>query len=241
MRPVAFLQHERTQRPGFLLDYLNEAGIPSVIFRPGDGDDVPRWARDFSGLVVLGSERSVNDPLPWIADEQALVRDAMDADIPVLGHCFGAQLMAKSLGATVCRNAWANIGWSRLRVTPPARTLFGAAEIVTFNWHYDTFGIPPGAQRTLFGAHCLNKGFAIGKHLAFQCHLEVTEEIVRDWCDRADAELAAATGPAAQRRDEILARLRDALPAVHRVARQVYQHWTAGLTRPPVAHYHGGW
>jgi GMP synthase (glutamine-hydrolysing) len=241
MKPVALLQHDRTQRPGFLLDYLNETGIPSVTFTPEEGHDVPRSARDFSGLVLLGSQHSVNDRLPWIDKEVALVRDAMAADIPVLGHCFGGQLIAKSLGATVCRNAWANIGWSRLRVTPHARTLFGASEIVAFNWHHETFSIPQGAHRTLFGEHCLNKAFSIGKHLAFQCHFEVTEDIVREWCSNANAELEAAAGPAVQRRHEILSRLRDTLPSLHRVARQVYRHWASGLTRPPVAHYHGGW
>jgi len=159
----------------------------------------------------------------------------------VLGHCFGAQLMARSLGATVSHNAWANIGWSRLRVTPPARRLFDDTEIVAFNWHYETFNIPQGAQRILFGEHCLNKGFAIGKHLAFQCHFEVTEDIVREWCSNADAELAAAAGPAVQTRQQILSRLKGSLPALHRTARRVYRQWSGGLVRPLSVAHHGGW
>ena len=242
MKPVALLQHDRTQRPGVLLEFLSQQGIPSVTFTPEEGGFVPRSAKDFSGVVLLGSHRSVNDELPWIDTEVALVRNAMAADIPVLGHCFGAQLMAKSLGARVSRNAWANIGWSRLRVTPHARALFDASEIVAFNWHYETFSIPPGAHRILFGEHCLNKGFAIGKHMAFQCHFEVTEDIVREWCSNADAELEAVAGPAVQTRQQILACMREALPKLHRVGRQVYRHWAAGLVRPTmVASHHGGW
>lgn len=241
MKPVALLQHDRTQRPGVLLDYLSQQGIPLVTFTPEEGGFVPRSAKDFSGVVLLGSQRSVNDELPWIDTEVALVRSAMAADVPVLGHCFGAQLMAKSLGATVSHNAWANIGWSRLRVTPPARALFDASEIVAFNWHYETFSIPQGARRILFGEHCLNKGFAVGKHLAFQCHFEVTEDIIREWCSSADAELAAAAGPAAQSRHEILSRMRDTLPSLHRVARQVYRHWASSLVRPVAVSQHGGW
>jgi GMP synthase-like glutamine amidotransferase len=231
MRPVALLQHEPNQRPGFLRDFLNEAGIPSVTFQPADGDSVPRSPRDFSGLVVLGSAHSVNDRLGWIDQEVALVQAAMAADIPVLGHCFGGQLMARALGATVQRNPCAHIGWSRLRVTPDAQALFGAADVVAFNWHYEGFAIPRGARRTLFGAHSLNKGFAIGKHLAFQCHFEVTERIVRDWCDEAVDELHAAAEPAVQSRDAILARLPQWLPALRQVARRVYAQWAAGLVQ----------
>jgi GMP synthase-like glutamine amidotransferase len=242
MKPVALLQHDRTQRPGILQAFLSQQAIPSVTFTPDDGGYVPRLAKDFSGIVLLGSQHSVNDALPWIDTEIALVRDAMAADVPVLGHCFGAQLMAKALGATVSRNAWANIGWSRLRVTPGARTLFDASEVVAFNWHYETFGIPAGAQRTLFGAHCLNKGFATGKHMAFQCHFEVTEDIIREWCSHADAELKQVSGPAVQTRHQILAGMRDALPTLHRMGRRVYQRWAAGLVRPVVVgSHHGGW
>lgn len=241
MKPVALMQHDRTQRPGFLLDFLNEQGIPSVTFAPEEGDDVPRSAHDFSGIILLGSPRSVNDPLPWIQQELALVRAAMAADVAVLGHCFGGQLIAKSLGATVCRNAWSNIGWSRLRVTPPGQALFGASQVVAFNWHHETFGIPRGAQRTLFGEHCLNKGFVFGKHMAFQCHFEVTDDIIREWCSTSQAELSSACGPAAQKYDDIIAGLEPNLPGLHRVARQVYRSWINGLTRPPVAHLHGGW
>jgi len=241
MKPVALLQHDATQRPGVLLEFLSREGIPSVTLHPQDGGFVPRTARDFSGVVLLGSQCSANDALPWIDTEMALVRDAMAHDIPVLGHCFGAQLMARALGARVSRNAWTNIGWSRLHVTPHARHLFDCADVVAFNWHYETFSIPPGAQRTLFGEHCLNKGFAIGRHLAFQCHFEVTEEIVREWCAQADDELAQAAGPAVQSRQQILARLRDNLPSLHRVARQVYARWATGLARPVAASLHGGW
>ena len=85
MRPVALMQHDRTQRPGVLLDYLNEAGIPSVIFTPEDGDDVPSSARDFSGLVLLGSPHSVNELLPWIDKEHALVRQCHGVRHPSAG------------------------------------------------------------------------------------------------------------------------------------------------------------
>ena len=123
MRPVAILQHEASQGPGFLSEFLQQQGVPSHVFQAADGD-LPRRAGDYSGLVMLGSNRSVNDGLPWMTAEMALVQQALVADVPVLGHCFGGQMLARAMGAQVHRNAWPNIGWSRLWVTLAARALF---------------------------------------------------------------------------------------------------------------------
>lgn len=233
MRPLALIQHDRTQRPGFLVQCLEqELGLPLRVFLPEQGDAVPRHPQDFSGIVLLGSNRSVHDPLPWIADEAALVRRAIETDVPVLGHCFGAQLMARAMGARVCRNACANIGWTRLYATPFARDLFAGDGVPSFNWHYDTFAIPQGAQRLLFGRHCLNKAFGLGPHLAFQCHFEVTEDIVRDWCRASADELGAAGGPAVQPAQQILAELPRQLPALRATARRVYHRWASRILRP---------
>lgn len=232
MRPVALIQHDRTQRPGQLLDFLRTRHIETRVFLPEEGDDVPSHARDFSGIVLLGSNRSVNDALPWIETERHLVLDALHAGVPLLGHCFGAQQMAKALGAPVRRNALPNIGWSRLHPTPAAHGLIGEHPVLAFNWHYETFGIPAGAQRLLFGRHCLNKGFAVGRNLAFQCHFEVNEEIVREWCRESRQELACAGGPGVQTEADIVALLPSALPELKATAGRVYGAWCSNLPRP---------
>jgi len=240
MRPVAILQHEAHQGPGFLHEFLQEQGVPVRLLRPDLGDPIPRSAADYSGLVVLGSEHSVHDRLDWIRAEQRLIQDAVRLDMPVLGHCFGAQQLALALGARVTRNAWPNIGWSRLWVTPEARPLFGGEhEVQVFNWHYDTFEIPRGARRTLFGPHCLNKGFALGPHMGFQCHLEVTEASVRQWCASGQQELGQVRGPAVQSASAMLRGLRERAQGLHQLARGVYRQWSAQLERPALLHRHG--
>ncbi|MBC8056037.1 MAG: type 1 glutamine amidotransferase [Rhizobiales bacterium] len=242
MKPVAIFQHDKIQRPGYLLSFLQQRGIPTRIIAPMEGDPIPHSAESFSGLIFLGSNGSVNDPLPWIARERLLMQDAVSRDVPILGHCFGGQLLSTALGGRVTRNATPCIGWSKLRVTPDSRHWFGGAtEVNAFNWHYETFSIPPGAKRTLFGTHCLNKGFSMGKHLAFQCHLEVTEEIVRDWCAEGHLELETNPGAAVQAESQILFGLPQRVASLHKVAHSVYVQWMAGLPRPQTAHYCGGW
>jgi GMP synthase-like glutamine amidotransferase len=230
MKPIAILQHDPLQRPGCLLQYLDELAIPARVLHPCAGDDVPRSSRFFAGIVALGSDRSANDGAAWIERELRLVGDAIAADVPVLGHCFGARLMARALGAAVHRDAFADIGWSHLRTTPAGRVIFGPRpQVHAFNWHHEGFTIPAGATRTLFGEHCLNQGFVFGRHLAFQGHFEVTEDIVRGWCAAHRDELARAEGLAVQHDAELLSCLPERVAAVHVAARTAYAAWLAPI------------
>ena len=99
-----------------------------------------------------------------------------------------------------------------------------------FHWHGETFSLPHGAVHLLSSAHCTNQAFAIGKHLALQCHVEMTEPMIRDWCEVGAEELAAsARSPAVQSAAMMQAQMGDKLPELHRVATQLYRHWLHGL------------
>jgi len=234
MRPIAILQHEALQGPAFLEQCLQGQGWYTRVLRPDLGDPVPAKAQDFSGIVVLGSDHGVHDRLRWVENERHLLADALAHDVPVLGHCFGAQQLALAAGGRVCRNAWPSIGWGRVWVTPEARELFlGARELQVFNWHYDTFELPPGARRTLYGSHCLNKGFRLGPHLGFQCHLEVTEESLRSWCESGRQEIERLRGPAVQTWAALQQDLSPQTQALQRYARETYRCWGESLPRPP--------
>lgn len=244
MRPIAIVQHEHTQGPGFLLQYLQEQGHATQLFNLARGQDLPVQARDYAAIAVLGSNRSVNGCEPWIAAELALLRRALAAEVPVLGHCFGAQMLAVAMGSRVARHACPNIGWSKLWITPAARAMFeGRTQIEVFNWHYDSFEIPRGASRTLFGAYCLNKGFRKGPHLGFQSHLEVNAESVRAWCTESRTELTAAACadcPAVQSEAQILHDLPARIQGLQLAARAAYGHWVQEIQRPYRLHCLGG-
>ncbi|OWY29234.1 type 1 glutamine amidotransferase [Herbaspirillum robiniae] len=233
MRPIAILQHESTQGPGVLRDHLDRHDLPYRIIAPAADGSAPVDAAPFSGIVVLGSDHCVNETLPWIEHERVLLQDAIRRDVPVLGHCFGAQMLARAMGAKVGRNICPNIGWSEVWITPPAQRRMALPRQATiFNWHYDTFEIPAGAVRTMYGSHCLNKGFMRGRHWAFQGHLEVTETSVRNWCAAGRAEILRARGPAVQDETQILRGLHERIAHLHRIADQTYRAWTAQLDRP---------
>ena len=200
-----------------------------------EGAPVPRDPRHFSGLVFMGGAMSVNDDLPWIAPVLELMREALRKDLPVLGHCLGGQLMSKAFGGTVRLNPYKEIGWGEVRVCDNgvAREWLGDVQsFETFQWHGETFSIPPGATRVLENAHCANQAFAMGKHFAMQCHVEMTEELVRTWLRSGDEEMrASAASPAVQAAAEIEKDMPARLERLHRVADRIYDKWSEGLSR----------
>jgi GMP synthase-like glutamine amidotransferase len=176
---------------------------------------------------------SVNDDLPWIPPTLNLIRQAVAENIPVLGHCLGGQLMAKALGGAITRNPIKEIGWGEVNVAadPLASAWFGLRSGFTaFHWHGETFSIPPGATGLLSSQHCANQAFAIGNSLAMQCHIEMTAEMVREWCEIGAVEIQAASdSPGVQQGDEIQRNIPANLDAMQAVARAVYAHWVQGL------------
>ncbi|OIP07199.1 MAG: glutamine amidotransferase [Betaproteobacteria bacterium CG2_30_59_46] len=235
MKPVAIFRHAPSEGPGYFATFLDSHDIPWQLFRVDAGDTLPADARQFSGLVFMGGPMSVNDDLPWIPHSLELIRQAAQAGIPVLGHCLGGQLMAKALGGVVGRNPVKEIGWGEVVAADnaTARTWFGETRnFDAFHWHGETFTIPPGATVILGNSHCANQAFALGKNLAMQCHIEMTEEMVREWCELGMEEIASAsTSPAVQQPAEIMENLAERVNALNTAAQKIYKKWVEGLVR----------
>lgn len=235
MNPVAIFRHSPTEGPGYFAAYLDRQGIPWQLICVDGGEPVPGDPLRFSGLAFMGGPMSVNDDLPWIAAELDLVRSAVARDVPVLGHCLGGQLMAKALGGVVSRTPLKEIGWGEVRVAddPVAHAWFGPGRqgFLTFHWHGETFSNPPGARPVLSSPWCMNQGFALGPHLGMQCHIEMTEPLVQDWCETGRREISRGGSPAVQPVEAILRDLPGRLQALHAVADAVYARWAEGLHR----------
>jgi GMP synthase-like glutamine amidotransferase len=235
MKPVAIFRTARSEGPGYFASYLERRGMAWQLVPLDEGAPVPRDPRHFSGLAFMGGAMSVNDDLPWIAPVLELMREAVRKDLPLLGHCLGGQLMSKAFGGSVSANPYREIGWGEVRVCDNgvAREWLGALQsFETFQWHGETFSIPPGATRVLENAHCANQAFAMGKHFAMQCHVEMTEELIRNWvASGADEMRAAAASPAVQPAHEMEKNLETRLERLHQVADRIYDRWTERLSR----------
>ena len=236
IKPVVVFRHALTEGAGFLGTFLNEQHIPWRMVRIDQGDALPATMQEYSGMVMMGGPMSVNDDLSWIAPLLLLIREAMAADIPVLGHCLGGQLISKALGATVSKNPVKEIGWGEVQVTQNAEAerWFGKLpSFQSFHWHGETFALPQGATHLLDSAYCPNQAYSIdGKHLAFQCHVEMTSSMVKSWCEVGTDELMeAASSPAVQQAAEIERELEPRIAALNAIARVAYTRWIAGLAR----------
>ncbi|MBS3916975.1 MAG: type 1 glutamine amidotransferase [Sulfuritalea sp.] len=234
MKPVAIFRHFRTEGPGYFATFLDRHSIPWRLVRIDEQEAVPVSAHGFSGLVFMGGPMSVNDPLPWVTQSCELIRAAVAADLPVLGHCLGGQLIAKALGGAITKTPVKEIGWGAVRVldNPEAKAWFGnLAGFETFHWHGETFSIPPDAVRLLESAHCANQTYSQGKVLGMQCHVEMTEEMIRQWCRDGAREIADSHSPAVQLAEAMLTDVGLRVAALNAVADRIYTRWIAGLAR----------
>jgi GMP synthase-like glutamine amidotransferase len=180
----------------------------------------------------MGGPMSVNDPLPWIEPVLELLRGAVAADVPVIGHCLGGQLLARALGGEVTRAKAPEIGWIDVDVTSPAAGEWfgGRGRFATFQWHYEAFSLPAGATRVLTNAHNVNQAYAVGdRHVGLQCHVEMTDALVGSWLATGASELPATSTAARQSAADIRRDLPARLAALHAVADDLYSRWARGL------------
>jgi GMP synthase-like glutamine amidotransferase len=235
MQPVVVIRTARSEGPAYFASYLERRSIACDLLAIDEGASVPRDPRHFSGIAIMGGAMSVNDDLPWIPQLLELIREAVRKDVPVLGHCLGGQLMSKAFGGSVRVNPYKEIGWGEVRVCDNgvARAWLGELQsFETFQWHGETFSIPPGATRVLENSHCANQAFAIGKHFGMQCHVEMTGELIRVWARGGAEEIAAAAAsPAVQKPEEMERDMQARLQRLHEVADRIYDKWTENLSR----------
>ena len=238
MRPIAIFRHFRSEGPGYFAIFLERHGIPWQLIAVDEGRGIPGSPAAYSGLCFMGGPMSVNDPLPWIADACSIIRQAVASDIPVIGHCLGGQLISKALGGVVSRNPRKEIGWGEAESVPgpdAAQWLgdFVDRKLTVFQWHGETFSIPPQASRILASAYCANQMFTRGPHLAMQCHVEMTPEMITKWSKGWDDEVCGmAELPASIQNPATMgAEAGEKLPVMRTLADQLYSVWIQGLKK----------
>jgi GMP synthase (glutamine-hydrolysing) len=191
---VAFLTHSEWDLPGVLGERARELGFSIKSCRADRGEAGLPATGTFDLLVVMGSARSATDPsVEWIGHERRMVARAVESDVPVLGVCFGGQLLAQVLGGHVDRAPRPEFGW-RLVDTADADRIPPGPWLV---WHEDRFSAPPGADqvaRTEVSLHA----FVLGIHTGVQFHPEVDRDMVRHWVAEARAEDTFDTATAAE-------------------------------------------
>jgi GMP synthase-like glutamine amidotransferase len=229
---VAIIQHDTHDGPSFFATWLAARNIPFEVFRMCDGSALTERITDHSGLCLLGGPMSANDSVPYFDALLDQVGEAMERDIPVIGHCLGGQLLSRALGGTVQASEHVEIGWSTLEpIHPDAADWFGSElPLQLFQWHGESFSIPQGAIPLLRGAHCMNQAYVVeSKHLGMQFHCEVDEAKVREWLELGAQEMRSCASPGVQQAADILRNLAADLERSQRIASHIYARWAQGL------------
>lgn len=233
MAKVYVLQHHAAENLGRISDALEGAALAWQYVRVADGQPVPKDMKAAGGLIVMGGPMGVyqTDRYPWLRDEMALINDAIKHNLPVLGVCLGAQIVAAALGAKVVRNpAGKEIGWHPITLEEAAtkdRLMRELPEKLTpFHWHGDIFELPSGAVSLARSEKTPCQAFRYGdKVYGLQFHFEVTSESVRAMAAAFAKELAREKISA----DEMVAQSAEFMPALEQIADTVFSRWASPI------------
>jgi len=178
MSAWAVLQHVPFEGPGLIAAQARARGLSLDRRHLYRDEPVPRLEQ-LAGLVVLGGPMGVGDveAYPHLGDEIDLLARAVAADVPVLGVCLGAQLLAHALGAEVFPAPAPEVGLGSVTLTPAGErdvVLGGAGRrLPVLHWHGDTFALPDGAELLASSDRCVNQAFRVGCAYGLQFHVEL--------------------------------------------------------------------
>jgi len=185
---VLILRHVPHEHLGTLAETLISNNITYEYLNFYENDIPNISIKDLFGLIILGGPMNVyeTDRYPYLEMEDRLIKQAIERDVPILGICLGAQLIAKALGARVIKNKEKEIGWYSIGITKEGNKdklfkHFHSEEIV-FQWRGDRFEIPKGGVHLTGSPICTNQAFRYGSNVyGLQFHIEVTAEMILEW------------------------------------------------------------
>ncbi len=238
---VQVLQHVPYEGLGSIASWLESQKATTSYARFFEAARLPS-PHSVDMVIALGGPMSVNDEdvLPWLISEKQFIRDAILRDIPVLGVCLGAQLIAGAMGANVYRNPVKEIGWFPVRAVPAATGNFRLpADCTVFHWHGETFDLPPGAVRLASSDGCKNQAFQINRNvIGLQFHLEATPESVSALVENCRDELVP--GDYVQSEAELRAAPVSSFTAINTVMNQVLAYLIRDSSRQQFCDYDAG-
>jgi GMP synthase (glutamine-hydrolysing) len=197
---VLLVVHHRKAAAGVFAEPALAAGHELVEWMPQDGKPPDHDA--FEAAILFGSEAQVDqeDAHPWLRPEKQFLRKLIERGTPLLGVCFGSQLLAEAAGGLVRRAERPEIGWHEIELTPEGRTdpLLGVLprRFEGFQYHHYEWLLPPDAVGLARSAHALQAFRLAGRPVwGVQFHPEVKEADLGTWLDDWQNDAAAvATG-----------------------------------------------
>ena len=176
---INVLQHTPNEGPSSIQEWADLHQYGFYVYHPYQFGILPEAATT-DLLVILGSPMSPNDDLPWIKQERQLIKQLFQEGKPILGVCFGAQQIVKTLGYQVKKAPVKEVGWGP--VTLQSKLITGLPEsLEVLHWHEEMFDIPKEADVLFSNANLQNQGFVLGKQaVGLQFHLEPEKDNIKE-------------------------------------------------------------
>jgi len=238
---VLVLQHDRLGDLGTYEGVLAERRAEIELVELNTVRRLPDW-RHFDAILALGGQASIaaGSPPAWLDYERQYVRDAVTGGVPYWGVCFGAQLLAASLGARVYRGPRPEVGINRVSLTEAGRRdpVFRGVprELNVFEWHGDGFELPRGGVLLVESAFYPNQAFRWGEHAyGVQFHLEVSPQMAHAWASSPAYAAQLDDGPGRDRLAHILAALEAHSIVLGAIAASLLGSWLERAQRAEVA------
>jgi len=228
---ILILQHIACEPAGIYEDILVEKGAQIHRVEIDAGQQLPDW-RGVDAILAMGGPMSVNDDdtLPWLSAEKRWVSEAVHAGRPFWGVCLGAQLLAASLGARVYSGAKPEIGIMPVYLTAQAQNdaVFSGIprELLTFQWHGETFDLPAGAVLLAGSPSYPNQAFRWKeKAYGVQFHLEISAEMAEQWSQVPDYAAALERSLGAGAASKVVRDVLRVKKTLHSHARRMFENW----------------
>ncbi len=192
---VLVIKHAEDEGPGLFGEYLKRGGHNVRTTGLHNGDPLPR-IEDCAAIISMGGPMNVyeEDKYPFLAHETTFLKMALQNNMPILGICLGAQLLAKAAGSHVSKAPSAELGWQKISLSAEGKSdpLFKhlPGDIEVFQWHEDTFDIPREGVLLATSAACRHQAMRIGKRAwGLQFHPEVTRQMLDDWAGHLSGKI----------------------------------------------------
>jgi GMP synthase (glutamine-hydrolysing) len=189
MSVVLVIKNDAKEGAGQLGSLLYARGVDQKVLPGWEADYASISSSDYSGLVVLGGAQSAyeTDTYPYLSDEISLIQSFVDAGLPVIGLCLGAQLLATALGGEVRQNANKELGWHDIHLNANSLAdplMEGHPENASaFHFHGDYFTTPPGCVSLASSEITQCQLFRYKENVyGFQYHVEVDQPLIEVMC-----------------------------------------------------------